>query len=187
MTGHDRRTRGSERRTKGRFWRVVLYVVVGGAVAALLLLMVVLAQPRWNSGPDQSVTVTEQITLTREQPGIAVEFEASFESRNYNAGIDGYLEWVRPQGPELAGVDFDRTFWNGGSWLHGTSPEITQRGLNTFRFRWVFELENDVDSVTVPIEARFYAFWSDGSDGPLPDETIVSDLYLKLASIYPFE
>ncbi len=73
------------------------------------------------------------------------------------------------------------------SWLKGTSPEITQRELNTFRFRWVFELKDDVDTVTVPIEAKFYAFWSDGGDEPLPDETIVSDLHLKLASIYPFE
>ncbi len=43
-----------------------------------------------------------------------------------------------------------------------------------------------MDIVTVPIEAKFYAAWPDWI-GPPPDDTIISDVHLKLASIYPSE
>jgi hypothetical protein len=158
------------------------------AKLAIAVLVVVVAGCGWGPGDGigPSVTVTTQVELTRDQPVWVVEFEASLDTPEQSAYIDGYLEQLHPTGRDL-GTGVEPTYWDGAKWVEGRSSEITQFGLNTFRFRWTVRLPDDVESATVPVEARFYAIWTDRIDGAEPDESIVSDVQLSIVSTSPLE
>lgn len=128
------------------------------------------------------------VELTREQPVVAVEFEASFESFR-SSGIYAQLFEIRPRTPdELSGVKaFQRDVWNGDAWapIQGDGPEITGLGVNTFRYRWILELADGTPEATIPFEVDINPTWGDGSDAPLPDEQDVTDLAVSVTSVYP--
>lgn len=167
---------------------MVLYSAVSLVVAVLFVVWAAAEQLGWGEQPDPSATVSGQVELTRNQPVMAVEFEASFVSLSDASGINGQLEPVRPKGDDLTGAEWGGLrYWDGDQWVRGAASEISQAGVNTFRFQWTLHLRDGFDSATVPLEATFYTLWSDGGDAPLPDETIVSDLVLKLVSTYPPE
>jgi hypothetical protein len=160
-----------------------------GVHVAVAFLVIAASGCGWGPGDGigPSATVTTQVELTREQPVWAVEFEASLEVPKDSAGIDGYLEQLHPDSGEMGGADLEPTYWDGAEWVEGRSSEIAQFGLNTFRFRWTVRLGDNVDSATVPVEARFYAIWTDRIDGAEPDESIVSDVELAIVSTTPLE
>lgn len=71
-----------------------------------------------------------------------------------------------------------------GGW---TAPPITGKGLNSFRFRWVIELDESLERATVPIEAELRPSWDDGGDAPPPDDSEIADASLEIVSTYPVE
>ncbi len=186
VTGTDSSAGAGQHQNSGRLWRFGGFIVIVLAAVVLLVLWAAVAQVRWGDEGGPSATVTGEAKLTRDQPVVVVEFEASFVSLRDRSGIDGQLESVRPAPAEMVEVEWvELTHWDGGTWLRGQSLEITDVGLNTFRFQWILQLREGFDSATVPLKATLHTAWSEGSDEPPPDETDVSDLRLKLVSIDP--
>lgn len=156
---------------------------------AALALSVLLVAGCDGGGSGSGVRTAGEIELTREQPIMAIEFEASFESLARSSGIYARLDQIRPDSPDdLSGVKaLRREFWDGEAWVPNRiyDAEITGLGVNTFRFRWILEIADDTSEATIPFEAEINPTFGDLF--PPPEEDDVTGLMVSVTSIYPLD
>ena len=146
---------------------------------------------RNSRSPSQAhLSIETTTTLAAEQPIMAVEFEAGFETLQRDSGIVAQVFEIHPELSEIRPeVDsFRREVWDGSAWTPLTDdPEVSVVGLNTFRVRWIFTLADDATLKMVLIEAEINPSWIGGSDRPPPNETDVANLAISIVSTYPID